>query len=60
MNKTGNASQYRELLDSELELVSGGTNEELKAIAIYNLFMDAAGKIINSMNDSLKNTAQKA
>ena len=63
MSKTDNASLCRELEDSELELVSGGTvaEEELKAAtAEFNMLLGVITTLINAQGDALKNAAQKA
>ena len=59
MNKTGNTSPYRELQDSELELVSGGEGEKLiAAAAMYNAFADFFTNFVTQIGYSLNNAAK--
>jgi len=62
MNKT--AMQDRELLDSELELVSGGetaANSDLRAAAdMLNVLMGITTTLMNSLGAQLQNTVRQA
>ena len=63
MTKTANALQCRQLEDSELALVSGGTvaEEELKAAAAeFNMLVGVLTTLINAQGAALNNAAQKA
>ena len=61
MSKTGNESEYRQLEDSELALVSGGTYEELKAaVAEFNMLMDITTTLMNAWGQQLMGAARKA
>jgi hypothetical protein len=62
MSKTGDASKYRELQDSELELVSGGTvaddfkdaNAAAVAAGLVNELSGAVSSTVNRMRNFLQ------
>ena len=63
MTKTANALQCRQLKDSELDLVSGGTDAEegLKAaVAEFNMLLGITTTLMNAWGASLMGAARKA
>jgi hypothetical protein len=65
MNKTGNSSQYRELQDSELELVSGGEISLMGLIQAIcstpnELTINACSALVNAYGESIKPIITKA
>ena len=54
-------NELRILGEAELDRVSGGAMEDLKAaMAIYNALLDALSAAMNSYGQSLNNLARKA
>ena len=61
LQAAGNESEYRQLEDSELELVSGGMYEELKAACdTLNVLMGITTTLMNAWGQQLMGAARKA